>query len=104
MKAAATSPTMLIPAELGVHLSGYSVHRINGFTSLARQTLYVVGGLYHGFRGILADDSVTYYPCHALVRGQLLPCHIACGTTYCGCLHSLAGSHKGSLRVECCAA
>ena len=75
MKAAATSPTMLIPrhvaladiakeiayhvasyasehipkeitdaAELGVHLSGYSVHRINGFTSLARQTLHIVGG------------------------------------------------------------
>ena len=31
-------------AELGVHLSGYSVHRINGFTSLARQTLHIVGG------------------------------------------------------------
>ena len=73
MKAAATSPTMLIPdtlplpilpkeiayhvassatehipeevtdaTELGVHLSGYSLHRINGFTSLTRQTLYVV--------------------------------------------------------------
>ena len=77
------------------------IGNINGFTSLARQTLHIVGGLCHRFRGILADDSITYDACHALVCGQLLPCHIACGTTHCGRLHSLAGSHKGALRVEC---
>ena len=40
-------------------------------------------------RGLLADDELS---------GHLLPCHIACGTTHCGRLHSLAGSHKGALR------